>query len=758
MTDEWSVHLLTEYFSAVSAPENEQLAVEVAVALAAESLDAEVGAAVVNGEIRATWGLGAQSVPAELVSVARGAHDLAVPGLGVLFSAVGDLGRNVSGALIVARARNVFGPQERQMLHAMAQVLGLALRGMRTLGAERSLREEREREAEERLKLLAALSSRQRLLETMLSIQRAISNRKPLQDVLDAITKGASGLLDNAVVALVRQAGADQLGVASTFGLPVPHSPSAGPPGSRADPMPGGEALPILATASDAMDSDGVVTRAVTADDGESGIMIATPVHVSGGIEGSLVAYNSASLGHVAEHRELLAAFAQQVSLALTDARTVQAMRDAYHDSITGLPNRALFLERLKESLADVARADAREVAVLFVDLDHFKAVNDSLGHTAGDELLADVARRILACLRTTDVAARLGGDEFAVMLEGSDCAAAVAMGERIIRAVREPFWIAGRDVFVDASVGVASSRNCTADAATLLSNADVAMYHVKKSGPGRTAVFEPYMHSAVLKRLELHSDLQHAIALNELSLQYQPLVGIDSAEPVGVEALLRWTHPRRGRVTPTEFIPTAEETGLIVEIGRWVLWESTRQMVEWHKVIPDLTLNVNVSARQIADRGFVSDVSSVLAATGMKPHLLSLELTESVLMSDPDNVLPRLRHLKSLGVRLSVDDFGTGYSSLAYLCQFPVDELKIDRSFISGICTTTSNLAIVRTIIELAKTLHLQTVAEGIEDHGQLEALERLGCDIGQGFYLARPLDPGPAYSFITKAIAPAL
>jgi diguanylate cyclase (GGDEF)-like protein len=432
----------------------------------------------------------------------------------------------------------------------------------------------------------------------------------------------------------------------------------------------------------------------------------------------------------------------------------LQAMREAYHDSVTGLPNRALFLDRLNQALAASSRTDD-EVIVLFIDLDHFKEVNDSFGHSAGDALLADVANRIRGCLGSADTAARLGGDEFAVILPATATAAGVAMGERVVGAVREPFRIASRDVFVGASVGVASSRTSCAGAAELLSNADIAMHHAKKSASGQTAVFEPAMQSAVLHRLELHSDLQHALARSELSLQFQPLFRLDSAQPVGAEALLRWTHPTRGGVSPVEFIPIAEDTGLIVEIGRWVLWQSAHQAVEWQRAVPEVTVNVNVSGRQIADARFVADVADVLSASGLPAPLLTLELTESVIMNDPDNVLPRLRHLKSMGVRLSVDDFGTGYSSLAYLCQFPVDELKIDRSFVAGMAAGPTNLAVVRTIIELAHTLKLQTVAEGIEDGNQLQTLRRLGGDFGQGYYLARPLGPDEVYAFLTRNAA---
>jgi diguanylate cyclase (GGDEF)-like protein len=746
LSDNWSVHLLTEYFSAVSASQNEDAAIEVAVARAAEALDAELGAVVMNGEARGSWGFGGRPAPAGIISATRGSQTLSVPPLGLLHTATGNLDRAEPGGLVMARSNRQFGAEERLMLHAMAQVLGLALRSLRTLGTERALREQRERESDERLRLLAAVGTRQRLLETLLSIQRAISKRKPLQEVLDAVTEGASGLLDNAVVALVlRRSGTEELTVASTSGTPAPGVGSGG----GGDRESSGTAR-VLAGAAQAMRVTGVVTQAAVDDHGTPGMMLAAPVHVNGSVNGSLVAFTTAGYGHISEYRELLAAFAQQVNLALTDAQTVQAMREAYHDSITGLPNRALFLEKLRQTL-DAARPHD-EVMVLYVDLDHFKEINDAFGHSAGDELLAEVARRIRACVGRMDIAARLGGDEFAVMLAGSDRGAAVELARRIIRAVQEPFWIAGRDVFVDASVGVATSQTTPTDPVELLGNADVAMYHVKRSGPGNTAVFEPYMHSEVLRRLELHTDLKYALALAELALQFQPVVRLDSAEAVGVEALLRWPHPRHGNASPAELVQVAEQTGLITDLGRWVLSESARQVASWRSDLPGLTLNVNVSTRQLTAPGFASDVAEVITAAGLPPEVLTLEITETTLMSDPDGVRPSLTHLKDLGVRLAVDDFGTGYSSLAYLCRLPVDQLKIDRTFIPTIRTSPASLAVVRTIIELAHTLDLQAVAEGIEDGAQLEALRGLGCDLGQGYHFARPLDPADAHAVLTQ------
>jgi diguanylate cyclase (GGDEF)-like protein len=736
----WSTHQLTEYFAAVSGPLDEDGAILVAAERVAEALDAEVGAVVIGGDVRGSTGFGQDGPPAGLVSVTTATETVAVPGAGVLHAAVGALGRSADGYLLVARLDEPFATEERQMLDGMAQSLGLALRSLRTLAAERRLREEREREAERRLELLDELKARQRLLETLLGIQRAISNRKPLQEVLDAVTAGASSLLDGSGVALVLADPYDagQLIVASTCGRQGM----------------AGDDTTVLAAASDAMAADQVVTRAGGGRSARSR-MSAAPVHVSGEITGSLVADAKGAT----DQRELLAAFAQQVSLALTDARTVEAVREAYHDSITGLPNRALFVDRLKHALA-VADRRRDDVTVLFIDLDRFKAVNDSLGHAAGDELLAAVADRIRRCLRAADTAARLGGDEFAVLLEGTSGEGGVEVAERIIRAAKEPFRVDGREVFIAASVGVAPSRPPHAEAGALLGEADVAMYQAKKHHPGRAVIFESRMHAEALEHLDLQGDLQRALGLGELRLQYQPIVRLDTCAPVGVEALLRWTNPRRGIVPPSVFIPVAEETGLIVDLGRWVLQQAARQVGGWRRQVPELTLNVNVSAREVANPRYVAGVAEVLARTGLPAHALTLELTETTLMSDPEDGLKHLDRLRSLGVRLAVDDFGTGYSSLSYLRRFPVNEVKIDRAFIAGVAQREEDFAVARAVIDLGRTLRLLTVAEGIEDADQLDALRRLGCDLGQGYHLSRPLDPEsvPAYLARHGTIAAAI
>jgi diguanylate cyclase (GGDEF)-like protein len=377
---------------------------------------------------------------------------------------------------------------------------------------------------------------------------------------------------------------------------------------------------------------------------------------------------------------------------------------------------------------------------VLFIDLDRFKAVNDSLGHGAGDELLAAVSRRVSEHLRPGDTAARIGGDEFAVLLRDISVERAVTVAERLIESLRRPFRIASRDVLIGASVGVADRNPGVDSADDLLSHADVAMYTAKKRGASQVVVFEPRMLVETVERLDLLADLQRALDHGDLRLHYQTLVDLDRLRPAGVEGLMRWTCPRRGVVPPSEFIPLAEESNLIMELGRWALAEGARQIARWRPEFPALRMNLNIAPRQLLDRDFVPHVADVLQSSGVPARALTLELTETAMMNDPDTAAHQMRQLKELGVKLAVDDFGTGYSSLSYLRKFPVDELKIDRSFVGSLHEGSEDVAVVRTVIELGRALRLQTVAEGIEDADQLAVLRRLGCTLGQGYHLARP------------------
>ena len=415
----------------------------------------------------------------------------------------------------------------------------------------------------------------------------------------------------------------------------------------------------------------------------------------------------------------------------------------AFHDSLTGLANRALFTDRLTHAMSRT-RHDRQPLAVLFADLDDFKNINDSLGHGEGDQVLVAVAERFRAALRAGDTIARMGGDEFAVLVEDPpDSGAPVQVAERLLSTLQAPFERHGKELFVHASIGVAVWTLTRQTPDELLRNADVSMYTAKTNGKNRVEVFEASMHAAAVARLAVRGDLELSLKRNEFTLLYQPVVQLETQDVVGVEALLRWNHPERGLVGPDEFIPIAEETGVIVPIGLWVLEQACNQALVWDQVWSErpLTINVNVSARQIAERSFVDDVGRVLAATGIDPVRLVLELTEGVLMQDTEGTLATLLDLKRLGVRLAIDDFGTGYSSLSYLHRFPIDVLKIDRSFVASMFNGPDETALLRSILKLSETLHLETVAEGIEDAGQLAELRSCGAAMGQGYYFARPL-----------------
>jgi len=422
-----------------------------------------------------------------------------------------------------------------------------------------------------------------------------------------------------------------------------------------------------------------------------------------------------------------------------------QLTHQAFHDSLTSLANRALFHDRVQHSLARSQR-NGRPVAVLFIDLDNFKTVNDSLGHTAGDQLLVGIAARVSSTVRTGDTVARLGGDEFAILLEDvPEEGEAVDVARRIDLALKAPFHIEGKDVFVSASTGIALSTGRESLADELLRNADVAMYTAKERGKGRHVQFEPDMHAAVVRRLELEADLRRAVDGNEFQVYYQPLFDLRSGRMTGVEALVRWRHPERGLISPVEFIPVSEETGLIVPLGSWVLRQACADVHNWQKRFPDTapqTVNVNLSARQLQESRLVEDVAAALEESGLAPQSLALEITESVLMHDAAAAVRWLRELKDLGVQIAIDDFGTGYSSLSYLQQFPVDTLKIDKSFVDGIGSEAERARLASAIIELGRTLGLKTVAEGIEEAGQAAELALLGCDVGQGYHFARPMD----------------
>ena len=431
-----------------------------------------------------------------------------------------------------------------------------------------------------------------------------------------------------------------------------------------------------------------------------------------------------------------------------------QLAHQAFHDPVTKLANRALFSDRVQHALMRSGRG-LPEIAVMFIDLDDFKTVNDSLGHAAGDEVLQEVGRRLKIAVRPTDTVARFGGDEFAVLLDGiggsEDAADAAA---RILRALDIPVEIDGKHVFPRASVGIClvGEEVDTPEAEELLRNADVAMYMAKRDSKGSYRVFEPTMHERVVERLELRSDLQHALTQDQLELHYQPVVRLAGRDILGVEALVRWNHPTRGTIAPIQFIPVAEETGLIVPMGRWILETACRQGVQLQELFPrpePLTMSVNLSVRQLQSETLIGDVRTALMTTGLPASSLVLEITESLMLADTDFAMQQLHDLKALGIRLAMDDFGTGYSSLSYLSRFPVDILKMDRSFVGD----ADNEALTSAIIALGTSLSLEVVAEGIELPEQATSLEELGCELGQGYLFAKPMNSLALTDFLQTA-----
>jgi diguanylate cyclase (GGDEF)-like protein len=452
---------------------------------------------------------------------------------------------------------------------------------------------------------------------------------------------------------------------------------------------------------------------------------------------------------------EVAASIATQLARVFERVRGQDELaRQALHDPLTGLPNRALFHDRLAQAVADAARRD-EHLAVTLLDLDGFKEVNDNLGHAAGDHILVEVADRVRSCLRATDTAARIGGDELAVVLPATGRAEAEAVTSRILERIRHPVVLDGREVLPQASAGIALWEHGQ-ELDSLLRNADAAMYAAKQERSSSYEVYDQDLHARVLDRISLASDLRGALRRGQFVLYYQPIVEAATGRIAGAEALIRWHHPQRGSVSPAHFIPVAEQTGAIVEIGRWVLETACREAQGWHRDHPSrlpLYVSVNLSPRQLRDAGLASDIQETLAATGFPAKSLTLEITETAVITDIDRAIDKLRELKGLGVRIAIDDFGTGYSSLTYLRRLPIDVVKIDRSFVAGVAAASDEWALAQSIVRLIRTLKLETVAEGVETGAQVAHLRALGCDRLQGYYFARA---EPADTFRELLTAP--
>jgi diguanylate cyclase (GGDEF)-like protein len=490
--------------------------------------------------------------------------------------------------------------------------------------------------------------------------------------------------------------------------------------------------------------------------DGIRQAMIA-PLRGEAGTIGSILIGNRLTQGtsFTDDDLRLLETLANQAAAALENGQLEQSLAElsrlkeelrhqAYHDPLTGLGNRSLFAEQVNARI--LRPGPGLLPVVLFIDLDDFKIVNDSLGHVAGDRLLVAVADRVRSCVRSGDVAARLGGDEFAILLDDvPDLSRTLSVCQRLLEALKVPVPIEGQELSISASIGIAAARDEQDRADDLLRNADVAMYTAKAQGKSQFAVFEPTLHSAIIERHALSSELSRGVGRGELLVYYQPIVTLQTGRIHGVEALVRWRHPTRGIVGPDEFIPLAEESGAILALGRWVLTEACREVGSWRRTWPatePLVLTINLSAAQLQQSDFVEDLQGILEETGFPAADLVLELTETAMFHDTHTTIARLQALRQLGIRIAIDDFGTGYSSLGYLRRFQVDILKIARDFIGSADGGTEDWAFAHAIVALGRTLDLRIVAEGVEHTGQLERLRHMGCEFGQGYLFARPVD----------------
>jgi diguanylate cyclase (GGDEF)-like protein len=715
----WSTQQLVEFLALVSSFTDAASATHGAVERAAEAVDAEVVALVRDGIVAAAVGFPGAGLPAdELVALAMlgaTASHAVLPGVGACRVIVVALAGEVPAQLLVARAgEEDFSAEERDLLRGMARVLVLTLR----------------------------MLARQQLLECLSELQRMIVRRAEPRELLQTVVDGTAALIGDDVASLQLldpQQPETGVLVASIGFDDALHA--------QVERRRIGEGLGGRAIAEDRLvvfgaGADDVRAVPATPDGGVQAAM-AAPVREEGRAVGSLVvASRRAGRRYTSEDEEILLAFAEHASLALTDAKMVATtLHQAFHDPLTDLPNRALFADRLDHALRRTQRS-GEMLAVLFLDIDRFKIVNDSMGHAAGDELLREVGARLLASIRPGDTAARFGGDEFAILLEDiASCEDAENVAVRIMHALGSPLRVAERDVYVTVSIGISMEAATSDDA---IRDADLAMYRAKAQGKGRFAIFEPDMHAAVVERAGLEADLQRVVERDELMLHYQPIIALDSSAIVGVEALVRWCHPERGLVPPNAFIPLAEEIQLMPEIGRWILNAACHQGAIWQRERP-LRIAVNISVCQLAAARLVGDVASALAISGLSPSSLVLEITETALMRDVEETIACLTELKALGVLLAVDDFGTGYSSLDYLRRFPIDILKIDKAFIDDLAAGDAKLA--RVIIDLGESFDLEVVAEGIEHEEQHRRLLELGCRLGQGFRFARPM-PAPELS----------
>jgi diguanylate cyclase (GGDEF)-like protein len=743
----WATQQLAEFLAVLTAASDDLSALD-------DGLDACAFLRQSSVDASRGWAGGHPGV--EILGAARSeATGVLVPGAGWCETVAIGVDREAETSLLMARAGKPFTAEEVGLLRGMARVLGLALRLLGSLAVEREHFEQNQRHLDQNKALLVTVRERQALLERLAEVQNKISSRRSLDEVFDSITAGAAELLGAEMVGLrlIDESEPGMMAVISSVDM----------------------ASDLLAQFARAPIGTGVAGQAITEDrlcvaenyreaDGalgpfvDSGVhaAMAAPVRVAGRPVGSLaVASRSEGRVYSDAERNILVGFADHAGLALNDSRTVQAMdkalndamHQAMHDELTGLPNRACFFDRTDQALRQASR-DSSRTAVLLFDLDRFKEINDTLGHRYGDRVLCEVGPRIRPGLRAADTLARLGGDEFCVLLPDVGCLAkAVEVAERLLGLLEEPFEIDGMTLAVEASCGISIAPDDGDTYDLLLQRADVAMYLAKNSH-ANLVVYHDDLNFNSPARLSLLGELRMAIPRGQLVLYYQPKADLITGQAHGVEALIRWQHPTLGLVPPDQFIPMAEHTGLIKALTSWVLNTALCQLGEWRAGsglhLPQLTMAVNLSTRSLLDDSFPAEVVAALERWQVPAEMLELEITESSIMADPTKAHRLLSELSGIGVKVAIDDFGTGYSSLAYLKDLPVDQLKIDKSFVLNMHRDPNDAIIVKSVIDLGHNLGLETVAEGIEDLDTWQQLTNLGCDSAQGFFLAKPLPAG--------------
>ena len=719
-TESWTTQQLAEFLSVVSSFTEERDALRGGVERTAEAIDTEIAALVRDGRVDASIGFPAGQAPVEqLIEAAsepRFARELGGLGLCTGISCpVGDDGTTLLAARLGAEG---FTQEEMDLFRGMGKVLGLSLRSVQ---------------------LIAELHDRQTLLERLTTLQRSIASRADLEEVFDGIVTGASELLGDEVVdlSLIDPDDPSMLEIVASVGFSGGLLEQI-----RRTPLNQGTAGHAITERKPIVVEDYSVDPRRMPDLAVDGLrsVISAPIYQRGELVGALsLGTRKPGRRYREMEREAVVAFAEHAGLALNDAKAAEeTAHQAFHDPLTGLANRALFLDRLSQARARALRSGGL-VGVLFADLDGFKTINDSLGHAAGDQLLIIAAHRLVSVIGPTDTVARFGGDEFAILIEdASEPIAAARLARRALEVLEKVIEVHGREVFITASIGVVAG---TEKPDELLRNADLAMYEAKGQGKGRYELFQSHMHEAMAQRLELELEMRGAAEREEFVLHYQPIVELESDRIVGVEALLRWMHPSRGLISPEGFIPIAEESGQIHALGLWVLREACQRVVDWEGEHEALQLTVNLSSAQLRQASIVREVREVLESTGMDPSRLTLEITETVLMDVSTSNLERLAALKKVGVGLAVDDFGTGYSSLQYLRRFPIDYLKMAKFFVDGVDSSDSQSRLARAIVNLAHSLEIEVIAEGIESGKQSAVLSELGCIWGQGFYYSPPL-----------------